>query len=277
MTTAPTPASSTAEPPTAPDEETWLCLAGFSRAPATGAVIDLGPHLSARWMGAARGEMHRLRLRAADGISVREALSRAGSVPLPPYIARAGGAEPSDAERYQTVYAAHEGAIAAPTAGLHFTPALLAALEARGIGLTRVTLHVGPATFLPVRTEEIEDHPMGAERYQVPRATVAAIAAVRKRGGRVVAVGTTAVRALESAATGRGGVVAAHGRTDLFILPGYTFRVVDALITNFHLPRSTLLAMVAAFCGRERLLAAYAEAVAAGYRFYSYGDAMLIL
>jgi S-adenosylmethionine:tRNA ribosyltransferase-isomerase len=258
-------------------EETWLCLAGFSRAPAPGAPIDLGPHLRARWAGPAPGELHRIRLSAADGGSLHDALALAGTIPLPPYIARTAGAEPSDRERYQTIYAEREGAIAAPTAGLHFTPALLRRLEERGIGLARVTLHVGPATFLPVRTEEIEDHPMDAERYEVPRATVAAIAEARARGGRVVAVGTTAVRALESAATGRGGVVPAHGRTDLFILPGYAFRVVDALITNFHLPRSTLLAMVAAFAGRERILGAYAEAVARGYRFYSYGDAMLIL
>lgn len=258
-------------------EETWLCLAGFSRAPAANARIDVGPHLEARWVGSARGEMHRVRLRAANGGSVREAIDRAATLPLPPYIAREAGIEAADADRYQTIYAAHDGAIAAPTAGLHFTPGLLRTLEERGIGVARLTLHVGPATFLPVRTEEIEDHPMDAERYEVPRATVEAIARARARGGRVVAVGTTVVRALESAATGRGGVVPAHGRTDLFIFPGYAFRVVDALVTNFHLPRSTLLAMVAAFAGRRRVLAAYAEAVAAGYRFYSYGDAMLIL
>jgi len=258
-------------------EETWLCLAGFSRAPASGSTIDLGPHLAARWGGSAGGEMHRIHLSARGGGSVREAIARAGSIPLPPYIARPEGAEPDDRDRYQTVYADREGAIAAPTAGLHFTSGLLAGLEERGIGLARVTLHVGPATFLPVRTDEIEDHPMDPERYEVPRATAQAIARTRERGGRVIAVGTTAVRALESAATGRGGVVPARGRTDLFILPGYAFRVVDALITNFHLPRSTLLAMVAAFAGRERILAAYAEAIAEGYRFYSYGDAMLIL
>jgi S-adenosylmethionine:tRNA ribosyltransferase-isomerase len=307
------PAADTPDAPGVSGEEVWRCLAGFSRAPAPGAAIDLGPHLEGRWEGSARGEQHRIRLRATDGGSVRSALDRAGRIPLPPYISRDEPARPpgrigatatiiatgatgeidatgaigpsaapsaagdEDAERYQTVYAARDGAIAAPTAGLHFTPALLSALEQRGIGLARVTLHVGPATFLPVRTEEIEDHPMDAERYEVPRATVLAIDRARARGGRIVAVGTTAVRALESAATGRGGVVPAHGRTDLFILPGYTFRVVDALVTNFHLPRSTLLAMVAAFAGRERMLAAYAEAIAAGYRFYSYGDAMLIL
>ena len=271
------PGESTGREANVPGEETWLCLAGFSRAPSPGAEIDLGPHLRARWAGPAPGEMHRIRLRAADGGTVGEALARAGTVPLPPYIAREDGAEASDRDRYQTVYAEREGAIAAPTAGLHFTRALLKGLEERGIGHARVTLHVGPATFLPVRTEEIEDHPMSSERYEVPRATVAAVAAARARGGRIVAVGTTAVRALESAATGRGGVVPAHGRTDLFILPGYVFRVVDALITNFHLPRSTLLAMVAAFAGRERILAAYGEAIARGYRFYSYGDATLIL
>jgi S-adenosylmethionine:tRNA ribosyltransferase-isomerase len=257
----------------------WLCLAGFSRAPAPGSRLDFGPALEVRYLGRARGEMHRVQLLPASGRDLHEALLREGRMPMPPYIERNGDERTAleDAERYQTIFAEKEGAIAAPTAGLHFTHELLRRLSERGIASARITLHVGPATFLPVRTEEIEDHPMPAERYEVPRETARAIAQAHDRGGRIVAVGTTVVRALESAATGRGGVLAARGRTELFISPGYRFRVADGLVTNFHLPGSTLLMLVAAFAGRETVLAAYGQAVAAGYRFYSYGDAMLIL
>jgi len=239
----------------------------------------VGPALEVRYLGPGPGEMHRVSLRAAEGGDLRAALAAAGRVPLPPYIHRNGDPERAaqDAARYQTVFAERDGAIAAPTAGLHFTRALLDRLVGRGIGVARATLHVGPGTFLPVRTEEIEDHAIAAERYEVPAETARAVAESRSRGGRIVAVGTTVVRALESAADGAGGILAARGRTDLFIYPGFRFRIVDALLTNFHLPRSTLLALVAAFAGRERVLAAYREAVLAGYRFYSYGDAMLVL
>lgn len=263
----------------APDAETWLCLAGFSRTPEPGMRLDLGPDLEARYMGSGPGRMHRVSLASRNGNRLRDVLKRAGRVPLPPYIRRNGAPDVAaqDQDRYQTVYARVEGAIAAPTAGLHFTERLLETLRGAGIRIARTTLHVGPATFLSVDVEEIEDHPMPAERYAVPAETVDAVAGTRARRGRVVAVGTTAVRALESASDGCGGIVPARGRTDLFVTPGYRFRVVDALITNFHLPRSTLLMLVCAFGGRERVLDAYREAVVRGYRFYSYGDAMLVL
>jgi S-adenosylmethionine:tRNA ribosyltransferase-isomerase len=202
-------------------------------------------------------------------------LERLGHVPLPPYVKRPD--RPEDRQRYQTVFAREPGAIAAPTAGLHFTLELLERLAARGVETARVTLHVGIGTFKPVTAELVHEHVMDEERYEVPEATAAAIAEARRRGGRVVAVGTTVVRTLESAARDDrpGEVAAGAGRTGLFIYPGFRFRVADALLTNLHLPRSTLLMLVSAFAGRERVLAAYREAVEQGYRFYSYGDAML--
>ena len=196
-----------------------------------------------------------------------------GSVPLPPYVAREADAE--DRERYQTVYAEVPGAVAAPTAGLHFDRESLEALTRAGIAIERLTLHVGAGTFMPVRTDDIDSHRMHAERIRVPAATVAAVEAAQRRGGRVVAVGTTVVRALEAAAGG-GRLAAFEGETDIFVRPGHRFRVVDALLTNFHLPESTLLVLVAAFAGRERVLAAYHHAIAGRYRFYSYGDAMYV-
>jgi S-adenosylmethionine:tRNA ribosyltransferase-isomerase len=192
-------------------------------------------------------------------------LDQAGEMPLPPYIRRAP--DESDRERYQTVFARERGAVAAPTAGLHFTPALIEALAGRGVEVARITLHVGPGTFLPVRARRVEDHRMHRERYFVPEETAQAVA----RAGRVVAVGTTALRTLE----GSGGK-AGPGATDLFITPGYEFKIVDALFTNFHLPKSTLLMLVAAFAGLDRIHEAYREAIAQRYRFFSYGDAMLI-
>ncbi len=208
-----------------------------------------------------------------EGAAFESALARAGHVPLPPYIRRADG--PLDRERYQTVYARVPGSAAAPTAGLHFTSELLAALEARGVARTAVTLHVGPGTFLPVREEDLSRHRMHEEPYQVPPAAAAAFAACRGRGGRVIAVGTTAVRVLETGFAG-GAIRPGPGRTSLFVLPGYECRAVDGMITNFHLPRSTLLMLVCALAGRERVLAAYRESVERGYRFCSYGDAMLV-
>ncbi|MBK6848150.1 MAG: tRNA preQ1(34) S-adenosylmethionine ribosyltransferase-isomerase QueA [Proteobacteria bacterium] len=193
-----------------------------------------------------------------------------GAIPLPPYLARP--AEASDTQRYQTIFAAAPGAIAAPTAGLHFTPELVARLEASGATLAKVTLHVGAATFLPIRDGDLDAHQVEGERFSIPEATAAAIATARSAGRAVVAVGTTVVRALETT-----GGAAGQGRTELFIRPGHRFVAVDALLTNFHLPRSTLLLLVCALAGRERVLAAYRAAVAAGYRFYSYGDAMLIV
>ena len=206
---------------------------------------------------------------------VAEVLARAGHVPLPPYIRRQDDA--GDRERYQTVFAAHDGAVAAPTAGLHFTGALLSRIEAAGHAVARITLHVGLGTFAPVRVEDLDEHVMHEECFSVPAQTADAISLARAEGRAVVAVGTTVVRCLESAwEETTVGVRAGEGATRLFIQPGFRFRAVDALVTNFHLPRSTLLVMVSAFAGRERVLAAYDEAVREGFRFFSYGDAMLI-
>jgi S-adenosylmethionine:tRNA ribosyltransferase-isomerase len=218
---------------------------------------------------ARRGELHELAL-DRDALAYFEAH---GNMPLPPYIGRE--AEAADRERYQTVFADEPGAVAAPTAGLHFDQAMLQALERAGVGIARLTLHVGAGTFQPLRSDDVAAHRMHAERYSVPAATVAAIEAARQHGGRVVAVGTTVVRALESAAAA-GELAATGGETDIFIVPGHRFRVVDALLTNFHLPESTLLMLVAAFAGRERVLAAYHHAIAGRYRFFSYGDAMFV-
>ncbi|MEM8963915.1 MAG: tRNA preQ1(34) S-adenosylmethionine ribosyltransferase-isomerase QueA [Acidobacteriota bacterium] len=200
-------------------------------------------------------------------------LTELGEMPLPPYIDRPPSAD--DADRYQTVYARRAGAVAAPTAGLHFSTELLEALDRRGIARTAITLHVGPGTFRPVKADQVHDHRMDAERWWISPETADAIARCRARGGRMVAVGTTVVRTLETAAREDGVIRSGHGATELFITPGFDWRAVDVLMTNFHLPRSTLLMLVAAFAGQERVLAAYREAVEAGYRFYSYGDAML--
>jgi S-adenosylmethionine:tRNA ribosyltransferase-isomerase len=205
---------------------------------------------------------------------VLELLERAGSLPLPPYIEHAPGED--DEARYQTVYARHPGAVAAPTAGLHFDEALFAALEAAGVSRAFVTLHVGAGTFLPVRDDDVSRHVMHAERYHVPAGTAEAVAATRARGGRVVAVGTTSMRTLESAARDDGTLAAGWGETALFIRPGFRFRAVDALVTNFHLPKSTLMMLVAAFAGLPAIRAAYAHAIERRYRFFSYGDAMLL-
>ena len=204
---------------------------------------------------------------------VLEVLERVGRLPLPPYIGRDPAAD--DEARYQTVYAREPGAVAAPTAGLHFDAALFATLNALGVATAHVTLHVGAGTFQPVRVETVAEHRMHSERYTLPQATVDAIDAARARGGRVVAVGTTTLRALEAAA-GKGDLAATTDETDIFITPGYDFRVVDALITNFHLPRSTLLMLVSAFAGCEAIRSAYAHAIRERYRFFSYGDAMFL-
>ncbi|MGZ5084889.1 MAG: tRNA preQ1(34) S-adenosylmethionine ribosyltransferase-isomerase QueA [Usitatibacter sp.] len=217
-----------------------------------------------------RGEFFELRFPEEGVLSV---LERMGEVPLPPYITHR--AEGEDEARYQTVYAREPGAVAAPTAGLHFDEALLAAVRAKGVEIASLTLHVGAGTFQPVRVEDLSRHVMHSEWYGVPDATVAAVARARERGGRVVAVGTTALRALESAAAG-GELRAGTGETRLFIVPGYRFRVVERLVTNFHLPKSTLLMLVSAFAGVDEIRRAYAHAVEHRYRFFSYGDAMLL-
>jgi S-adenosylmethionine:tRNA ribosyltransferase-isomerase len=211
-----------------------------------------------------------------EGEAFAAALEQAGALALPPYIERPEGPTPADAADYQTIFADAEGAVAAPTAGLHFTPDLLAALDARGIARVTVTLHVGVGTFLPVRVEDVADHRMHAERGLVTVEAAEAINRARAAGGRVVAVGTTSLRLLETAADASGRLHAFTGDTNIFILPGYRFRVVDRLMTNFHLPRSTLFMLVSAFAGLDRMREAYAHAIGAGYRFFSYGDASLL-
>ena len=250
--------------------ERWLAMSRSNKPLREGAEVALGEGLAATVGARVDGQLE-VELRADAG-TVTEALERVGRVPLPPYIRRE--VEPADRERYQTVFARHAGAVAAPTAGLHFSRPLVAALEEAGHRFCEVTLHVGPGTFRPVEAARLEDHPMHAERYAVSEAAAAAIAAARAEGRPVVAVGTTVVRTLEAAFDGER-VPAGDGETDLFIRPPHAFRVVDALMTNFHLPRSTLLALVMAFAGVEATRRAYAEAVAARYRFFSYGDAML--
>lgn len=211
-----------------------------------------------------------------SGPFLDEALHAVGHIPLPPYIASKRPDDERDRADYQTIYARDEGAVAAPTAGLHFTPELFAALDARGIERHFVTLHVGAGTFLPVKADDTADHKMHAETGHVSAATAAAVNAARARGSRVVAVGTTSLRLLESAATEAGQLSAWSGPTSIFITPGYRFKVVDALMTNFHLPRSTLFMLVSAFSGLETMRAAYSHAIETGYRFYSYGDASLL-
>ncbi len=203
-------------------------------------------------------------------------LQAMGELPLPPYISRPEGPSKEDYQRYQTIFAQRSGAVAAPTAGLHFSPGLLASLQDRGIELTTITLHVGPGTFLPVRVSRLSEHKMHAEYYEISRASVDRINAAKREGRRVIAVGTTVVRTLESAAR-KGGVAPGSRWTSLFIYPPYPFRVVDAMITNFHLPKSTLLVLVCSFASKELIFRAYETAKREGYRFYSYGDAMLIL
>jgi len=207
---------------------------------------------------------------------LERALSVHGAMPLPPYIAGRRAPDARDLEDYQTVFAARPGAVAAPTAGLHFTDRLLGEIEDRGVSRVAVTLHVGAGTFLPVKAEKVEDHRMHAEWGEISRESAEALNAVRERGGRICAVGTTALRLLESAADETGRIHPFKGETDIFITPGYRFKAVDLLLTNFHLPRSTLFMLVSAFSGLARMKAAYAHAIAAGYRFYSYGDACLL-
>lgn len=211
-----------------------------------------------------------------SGPDLDQAIAAVGHIPLPPYIASKRGEDDQDRRDYQTVYAREEGAVAAPTAGLHFTDELLESLRARGIEEHFVTLHVGAGTFLPVKVDEVADHKMHFERGEITQATADALNAVRARGGRIVSVGTTSARLLESAADENGVIHAMNAATDIFITPGYRFRAVDVLVTNFHLPRSTLFMLVSAFSGRETMRAAYTHAIETGYRFYSYGDGSLL-
>jgi S-adenosylmethionine:tRNA ribosyltransferase-isomerase len=252
-------------------EHEALAQVRASKPPRPGSAMRLAGSLDARVLGR-EGEFYRLRF--PDGAAVLELLERHGSVPLPPYISRAPRA--GDELRYQTVYARASGAVAAPTAGLHFDEPLLAALAARGVQFAYVTLHVGAGTFQPVRVKDLAKHRMHGERYGIPAVTVAAIAAAKTRGGSIVAVGTTTLRCLEASAAAHGAPVAGAAETDLFITPGFEFRVVDRLVTNFHLPKSTLLVLVSAFAGIDSIRHAYAHAIEKRYRFYSYGDAMLL-
>lgn len=256
----------------------WEVLLRASRRPRPGSFLALP--------GGCRCELledlgeGRARVRVEDSVDLVAVAEQWGETPLPPYISRGAQAQTdleADRSRYQTVYARETGAVAAPTAGLHFTDGLFERLAAAGVETANVTLHVGLGTFRPVSASKVADHRMEAERFTVPPETVEAVRATRARGGRVVAVGSTSVRTLETVADGQGGIRAEQGRSDLFIVPGHRFQVVDGMITNFHLPCSTLIMMVSAFAGRSRVLAAYRAAVERGYRFYSYGDAMLLL
>ena len=247
-----------------------LAQIGANHPARVGSALVLADAVEATVLGRER-EFFRLRFEGCD--DALALLDRHGTVPLPLYITRDAG--DNDAERYQTIYAREHGAVAAPTAGLHFDKKMLDALQKKGVTLAYVTLHVGAGTFQPVRVQDLAQHDMHGEWYEVPQATVAAIQAARERGGRVLAVGTTTLRALESAAGG-GELAPGRGETRLFVLPGYRFRVVERLLTNFHLPRSTLLMLVSAFGGMDNMRRAYRHAIAQRYRFYSYGDAMLI-
>jgi S-adenosylmethionine:tRNA ribosyltransferase-isomerase len=252
------------------DEHTVLAHVRASKSPKPGGRLIFAERWEAEMVERV-GELFKLRFLADD--NVFDILEVSGKLPLPPYIER--DTEQDDDARYQTVYAREQGAVAAPTAGLHFTEAVLDALKARGVTLTWVTLHVGAGTFQPVRVDNIREHKMHSEIYEIPQSTVDAIAAAKAKGGRVMAIGTTSLRALESAAQG-GELKAGRGETEIFITPGYQFKVVDRLFTNFHLPKSTLLMLVSAFAGREEIRAAYQHAVEKEYRFFSYGDAMLL-
>jgi S-adenosylmethionine:tRNA ribosyltransferase-isomerase len=248
-----------------------------SKPPRMGSKVILADNLAVTVLGR-EGEFYHLHFDDAENVNVL--MEQFGQLPLPPYITHS--ADAADEERYQTVYAREFGAVAAPTAGLHFDREMLYALSAHEASLAYVTLHVGAGTFQPVRVEHTEEHVMHSERYFVPQATIDAIHQTRQRGGRVIAVGTTSLRALESLATatvkieGRSTLIAGEGETRIFITPGYQFKVVDALLTNFHLPKSTLLMLVCAFGGMDSMLAAYRHAVENQYRFFSYGDAMFI-
>jgi S-adenosylmethionine:tRNA ribosyltransferase-isomerase len=253
----------------------WLAFARPARKLKPGDTIDFADGFSCDVVAKGEGGEVALDFSRSDG-DMMAALEQFGAVPLPPYIKREYLADDRDRTDYQTVFAEHPGAVAAPTAGLHFTPALLAALEDRGIGRAGVTLHVGAGTFLPVKVADVAEHRMHAEYGEIPPSTAAAVNAAHQRGRRVVAIGTTALRLLESATDEAGMVHEFAGDTDIFITPGYRFRAVDVLLTNFHLPRSTLFMLVSALTGLETMKRAYEHAKERGYRFYSYGDCCLL-
>jgi S-adenosylmethionine:tRNA ribosyltransferase-isomerase len=252
---------------------TWLALGHPGGKLKPGRSVRFGEGSAVEIVDVLGGGLRRVRF--TGPLDARATMARYGAVPLPPYIHRAP--EETDRDRYQTVYAEHEGSVAAPTAGLHFTPDLLGRIAARGVALARLDLHVGPGTFKPVAEDDLDRHVMHAESYAVSPEAAATINERRAAGGKIWAVGTTVVRTLEQVADDAGRVHPGAGETTLFIRPPHAFRAVDRMVTNFHLPRSTLLMLVCAFGGYERVLAAYAEAVRQGYRFYSYGDAMAII
>ena len=256
-------------------ERRWRALVRPGRRCRQGAELIAGADGTGRLRVVGVGDDGSRVLERVDG-SIADLLERYGLPPLPPYIARHAAPAPEDRDRYQTVYAKPPGSVAAPTAGLHFTEAVLERVRARGIEVHALTLHVGPATFRPIRTNVVERHRLAAERVRVPEAVARAVNQARHEGRRVVAVGTTTTRALEGAALRGGEVEPLDGPVDLYITPGHRFRVVDALLTNFHLPRSSLLVLVSAFAGRELIVKAYQHAIRSEYRFYSYGDATLI-
>ena len=261
----------------------WEALTKSSRPLKSGVAISIGDSLVvtpvARIVEGAAEGMWEVTLSLRDkSQSLRSVLDEVGSLPLPPYIKRPESKSTDiDRTRYQTVFASKWGAAAAPTAGLHFTDTVLDALRAKGVRIATITLDIGWGTFAPIRTDNIEDHILSSERYSIPDTTAQVIAQIRKDGGRVFAVGTTVTRTLEATATDEGEVMPGSGSSDLYIKPGFEFRVVDGLLTNFHMPRSSLLVLVAAFAGHEQVLAAYNEAIDKDYRFLSYGDAMLIM
>ncbi len=261
-------------------EQVWEALARPARRLRVGTVLEFGGRLTASVLTQGAEGVVQVQLDCQGDLL--SALEEVGLTPLPPYIRRPHQEEDTaheraDRERYQTVYAQTPGAVAAPTAGLHFTPEMLAALETRGVAVARLTLHVGLGTFRPVTVDRIEEHRMHAEYYSVSEEAAQQINARRAAGGRVLAVGTTVVRTLETVADAQGRVLSGEGRSDIFLYPGYRFRAVDLLLTNFHLPRSTLLMLVSAFAGRKLVLATYRAAVEERYRFYSYGDCMLVI
>ncbi|MCK6452122.1 MAG: tRNA preQ1(34) S-adenosylmethionine ribosyltransferase-isomerase QueA [Alphaproteobacteria bacterium] len=255
-------------------EGTWLAFAKPAKRLKPGDRIDFAAELSATVEARDGGEVRLAFSAAGEGLA--EALDRIGRMPLPPYIRRARLSEDADRQDYQTMFARHAGAVAAPTAGLHFTPALMRALEARGVKAATLTLHVGAGTFLPVNVEDTDRHRMHAEYGEIGAAAAQAINAARDAGGRIVAVGSTALRLMETAAGPDGRLRPFAGETSLFVTPGYRFTTAELMLTNFHLPRSTLFMLVAAFAGLERMRRAYEHAVRARYRFYSYGDACLL-
>jgi S-adenosylmethionine:tRNA ribosyltransferase-isomerase len=250
----------------------WRCMTRSSKPLRVGSMLDFSEGLRGEVLEQEADGQRLVRFTCPGAF--HEVLERVGHMPLPPYIRRED--HDQDKDRYQTVFASNPGAVAAPTAGLHFTAGTFSELAARGIDVCGITLHVGPGTFLPVRTEQLHEHRMHSEAYEIPAASAERINAARAAGRRIVALGTTVTRTLEHAVHEDGRIYPGQGETNLFILPGFQFRMVDALITNFHLPQSTLLVLVSAFAGRDSVLEAYRQAIARGYRFFSYGDCMLI-